>query len=276
MKTLRMLGLAIGLAVGANASAATVGGINFGSGVVNLDTTTLAETIVTAAGQTLTGYGQVNTVNGNSSYCATAGCRLFFEFTYNTSFFGGSFVQFDSGSMNVYLDPTGASRNLLSFSSVANLAHISAGTLGTPWLTLAGHSFAPSLCTILGGLATQEICATNPSLGSVNASFTGTGLLDVVGGDASVMAFMDTNTKSDGLGGFADITLTSSGTYSLPNSNTNDPACGRTPVAGQFCIDGSASLTNPVKIPEPGSLALFGIAFAALGLRGLGRNKSAV
>jgi hypothetical protein len=270
MMKLRALGAAlvasVGLTWGASASAIVVGGIDFGSpGTSHLDTTTLAETLVNAQGQTLLGYGQVNTVNGESQnqYCAVdANCRLFFTISYNTQAFNGVSAAFNSGSVVVYYDPNGANFNLLSQDSNANLAYIESLD---PWVGLTGHAGASILCNALLGVATTEICATS-NLGNVNTSFNGSGLLDVdVGGVglADVQNYLNGNSEVDGLGGFADITFNTSGSNSVLNPFDT---CNGQP--GEWCLQGSADLrgTTVVDVPEPGSLALVGLALAGFGL----------
>jgi hypothetical protein len=277
---------AIGITAASNASAIIVGGIDFGAigTVSHLETTTVAETLVTQSGDPLLGYGQVNTVNGDSTYCAVdPNCRLFFSFTYTTDVFTGLAATFESGTVTIYYDPgtggvdTGATRNLLNFDSPTNLAYI---TGLTEWVTLSGHDFLSLVCGALAGDPISEVCATSNS-GNVNVSFTGTGLLDVLLGGpglADVIAYLNGNSEVDGLGGFADITFNTSGSSTAPNPN-DTCSLPTAVVAGEWCIQGSADIRGSVAaVPEPDSLALMGIGLLAggLGFVGAARRKRRV
>lgn len=79
-------------------------------------------------------------------------------------------------------------------------------------------------------------------------SGTGIGQLDVTGGDA--MSYFDTNTVADGLGHFADFYFNSS------FSNVGCPDNGE-PLCGSGDLHGFA-------VPEPGSLAIFGLGLLGL------------
>ena len=248
-----------GLAFAGGAAAdVVVGGINFGTpGTTNLDTTTLGETLITGNGQTLQGYGQINTINSNTLYCAVdANCRLFFTFTsYVSQNFSANASQFTGGIVHVYYDPNGLTHNLLSFSSLADIAYINALT---PFVELDGHG------NLGGGAAATSTLRSAGTLTGANITFTGSGLLDVntaAFGIAAVRAYLNGNSQVDAVGGLADILITTSGSNSV--LNPNDTCTG---AAGQFCIQGSADLRGRTVIPEPGSLALAGLALGVLGM----------
>ncbi|OYW38007.1 MAG: hypothetical protein B7Z35_08255 [Hydrogenophilales bacterium 12-61-10] len=254
---------ALGLAASGSASAIVVGGVDFGAAgaTTHIETSTVAETFVNAPGQTLLGYGQINTVNGNLFYSNGGLSRLYFVFDYNVLTFDAltGAATFDNGNMNVYMLPT---FNLLSQSSAANLTAIQGGTL---WATLSGHPEN-------GG--PYELAA-NGSLTGATISFTGSGLLDMVSGPNGVLEFLDSDGIDDGAGGFADIALTSSGNNAVLNNFDNTTGCTTGQATpGQWCIAGSADLRGLTTVPEPGVLALIGLGLLGMGVS-LRKRKAA-
>lgn len=258
----------MGLIASSPASAIIVEGVDFGAiGLIgHLETTTLAETIVNANNQELFGYGVINTVNGLSNYAGSN--KLYFVFdSYISNDVTVSTADFSGGSVRVYLMPE---INLLSSNSETNFTTIDTGT---PWLTLAGHALFPPNVT-----GPDTLRSSGDIVGAA-ISFTGSGLLDVVGGRANVVTFLNTNTRPDGAGGFADILINTSGSNDFLNPNDNTSACaqGGTPGtrATNWCVQGSADLRGGTRVvPEPGALALVGLGLLGMGVS-LRKRKSA-
>ena len=217
----------------------------------------MAETLVTGPGQQLTGYGVVNTVNGDPTYGGSN--YLYFVLNYTVSSFTPTVVTFNHGTVNLFLHPF---INLLNQSSSADISLIQSGT---SWATLAGHDFnTPGVQLAASGALT-----------GATLSFTGAGLLDVISGAPGVFNFLNTNNIGDNLGGFADIAVTTSGNNNVLNTHDNTTGCttGRA-VAGQFCFQGSADLRGSTNIPEPGIISLVGLGLLGMGAA-LRKRKSA-
>ena len=248
-----ILGGATLLLVSGAASAIIVGGVDFGTpGTTHLESATLAEQLIKGVGDKLTGYGQINTVNGNLFYAGAD--RLYYTFSnYTAATFSATKVDFTGGLVNFYL---GSTFNTLAQSSVANMAIIQGYT---PWATFAGSDIGTGFT--LSGIGTF--------IGS-NISFNGAGLLNTTGGLADVVSYLSPNN----LFGGADMTLTSDGANHVLNSHDNTAGCvNGTAAAGTWCISGSASVQGDtvVNAPEPNVVALLGLGL--LGFFGLQRKR---
>lgn len=224
------------------ASVVNVGGVSWDpdSGLDLSATSSLYELPVTTIGAELTGYGVIEKINGLDNFCA--GCELTFTFEnyilqsytpWVSPLNPGSFT-FSGGLFNFYVSGVNA--------VAGNVNTYNDGSL---WLTLAGSDLGGALGGITlfgtGGL---------PSAGSITGS--GTGYLNVVGGDAA--SYFDTNSQGFGGPGNADLVYTSS-FNPIPQGALPD---GMTHL-------GTAAISGDTKaVPEPGVLALLGLGLAGL------------
>ncbi len=252
---------ATALLASGSASAIVVDGVDFGAAgqLGHLETTTLASTFINGTGQTLFGYGQVNTVNGNSNYAS--GNRLYFTFQYDVTSFSNTAVGFSNGQANFYL---GSLSNLLNSDSATNVSNIQGLS---SWANFAGVADASG----------NDLNASGTFAGA-SLSFASTGLLEVVGGSAAVVNFLDSNGIATGTGGFADAAIATSGNNFLLNANDDTTGCttGQATV-GQWCLAGSADIRGltSVSVPEPSSVALLGMGLIGFGASSLRKKKSA-
>lgn len=235
----------------ANAALVNVNGVTWDpdSGLDLSATSSLYELPVTTIGAELTGYGVIEKINGLDNFCA--GCELTFTFSgyklqsytpFVSPINPGSFT-FSGGLFNFYVSAVNA--------VAGNVSTYNDGSL---WLSLAGSDLGGAL----GGITLFGKGGV-PSAGSITGS--GTGYLDVVGGDAA--AHFDTNSQGFGGPGNADLVYTSS-FNPIPKG----------PLADGMTHLGTAAISgDSINIPEPGVLALLGLGFAGLGFAR--RNKKA-
>lgn len=220
----------------------------------------LRETQISAKGDVLSGYGQVGAINSNTGFCA--GCNLTFTFQYtvaNDPSTSGGDVVFKDGMFNFYVSPVGD----------FNPLDPSTANDGTPWVSLAGHTYFNPTYGMSGDLfARVDGSASNPLPGS-----SGNGFLDVVHGSGPAANWLDTNTQNV----LADGTVAD---FYLNSEFNIFPAtsCGGTVTSDpnnlcSYPITGTGTLVGRTNVPEPGSIGVLGLGLGFLALAMSRRRK---
>ena len=231
--------LSLLLTATAQASPINVGGVVWDPSAP-LDFRSFSANLVQEPGVTpLSGYGRIDQINGTSQNVFCPGCEVTFTFTAyvpNTELLPGTSLfpnaagrlEFTGGLVTVYVDSS-PDFDLFDASSAGADADTQV------FLRLSGASLFGTTPTVFGPSTTLVADASG-------AGGTAVGLLDVIDGLAD--GNFDTNTLPNG----AD--------FEFQNSITTGTVGNLRFGSGNFRGD---------SIPEPGTLALFGLGFAGMG-----------
>jgi hypothetical protein len=249
------------LAMAGSASALTVnvGGLDLTTGAT-FGVASVYENVITAAGQTLAGFGEVTQINGVSLTELCAGCELTYRFGgFEATSLSPTGVTFDGGWVNFYLG-FGGDNDFNPFASAGSAADLAAATNGSLFLTLAGHQIDAAGNTFAG--IGRDIGTTTPvgfGAGLLDVDNTGALNGNTAGAGALANTFFDTNGIAATFGGAADFQLGASFSSALL------PHPGECP-SGAACVAGSVDIRgNVAAIPEPETYALM---LAGLGVVG--------
>lgn len=201
------------------------------------------ENVVKNVGDTLAGYGKVESLDSTAIGDLCAGCELTYQFGgYVVTSISSTELKFTGGWVNFYLG-FGAAKDFTTRNAGGSAGDIIEATNGTLFLSLMGHDIDALGNTFVGSGA---------NIGTTFPTGFGTGLADVNTSTAGIAnAYFDTNTVAAAFGSpQADFEIGSS--FSGLNKLYKSECPG-----GAACVRGSADFTgNVTAIPEPGSYAL--------------------
>jgi FAD/FMN-containing dehydrogenase len=242
----------------ASAGIISIGGITINAGSINLSLGSVFEDRVLALGATLSGIGEITTIQTIPGAITTwgsgdNGVELTYVFgSYTVEAIvpgllpGTGFILFSGGNAQFYVDPA----QDFTPSSGSQATDIASATNGALWLDVISHS--STTCGALG-----IACFNGPSTPvTLTSTVNSTTLAGVTSGSGAQ--------EFDVIGGLAGF-----------NFNTNGLTSGADIQANFSFSDVGASLTDfelfgsidarGLAIPEPAALALFGAGLIGLG-----------
>src|SRR6266568_3236717 len=243
---------AILLGISSYASAVLIGGLDVPNGPT-FWVGQIYENAPTAVGDTLAGYGKVDSINGIPVASLCTNCELTYQFSgYIVTSISATKITFTGGSYQFYLG-FGADNDFTTGNAGGSAGDLAEATNGTLFLSLMGHAVDAAGNTLIW---------TGTNIGTLSPTGSGTALADVAAGGGVANPFLDTNSIVALFGGPADFQIGSSFSALHPLYPAECPG-------GRACLRGSADFTGFVTdgtapVPEPATIALVAVALLAL------------
>lgn len=223
------------------------------------------ESIVTTAGDVLTGVGHITSIDNNTGFAT--GVELNFTYSAKVAYDNGGIIIFNPGaSLTFYVDPIGTYSAVANNSGTTTSSATTAITsVGTDFLDFTSQN-VNSPAPYNAAQSTGGFFGTGSDLAGSNPDGSGVGYFDVTGGGTGVAdgaIIKQQLSYSGGAPGGStpfpyDLKFTS--TFSVPGGN---PAL--------MPVQDASTFTS--FIPEPGTIALLGLGlFAAASLSRRGQS----
>jgi hypothetical protein len=229
------------------------GGLNVSNGPT-FGVSQIYQNVQTSVGNTLSGYGKVDSINSIPIGSLCPDCELTYRFGgYTVTAVSPTQIRYSGGSYQYYL-AFGANKDFTTLNAGGSAGDLAEATNGTLFLSLKGHAVDAAGNTLIG---------TGTNIGTVSPTGFSSGLVDVdtsAGGIAN--GCFDANSVPALFGGNADFEFGSSFTGlqpAYPAECPSGPACLR--GSGDF-IGTAAGVSAAV--PESTTIALIGLGLAGL------------
>ncbi len=242
LKPFRLAAAAVSLVAASASQAVVISGVDIPLGQIFAATQTY-QNVPLALGDTLSGYGKIDSINSLAVSSLCSGCELTYVFGgYTVASINSSEVRFSGGWLRVYAG-FGADNDFTTLNAGGAAGDLGEASNGTLLLSLKGHAV-----DALG----NTFVATGVGIGTTSPTGFSTGLMDVdtaAGGTAN--AHFNTNGIAATFGGgAADVQLGSSFTALQPLYASECPG-------GSACLRGSSNVIATVgAVPEPETYAL--------------------
>jgi hypothetical protein len=242
LKSIRLMAAAAALACAGAASAVPIAGVDIPLGDIFAVTQTY-QNVPLGIGDTLSGYGKIDSINSLAVAGLCTDCELTYAFGgYTVTAISSSEVRFSGGWLKVYAG-FGTDNDFTTGNAGGSAGDLAEASNGTLFLSLIGHAV---------DAAGNTFVATGIGIGTATPTGFSTGLMDVdtaAGGAAN--AYFNSNSVAALFGGGpADAQIGSSFTALAPLYPSECPG-------GAACLRGSSNFVATVTaIPEPETAAL--------------------